>query len=546
MGLFGGESDGEKLFKACKAGDAARVRELLRQPGVDVNWKNWAGMTGYISACSAGFVDIVRLLLDDGRVNVDARNNYEWSGLDVARMRGKQDVVRLIEERYTPGGGLAAGLLFGSKPLTPVDAGARAREEAARQAEQARLAEEQRNRVEEERRLKEEQARRDAAAGAAREAEARRAQLAAEERRRREEQLRQEAIRRQQEEADAKRARELELRLKELEVREREAALQARANEAMWPRPQREPSWNASDATRIPSQHSGNTGSNASTVAGSPRSDHGAFLSKLRITRDEVTYSPDSLLGEGSFGKVYRGVLRGATPVAVKTIKGDVTPRMVKMFLDEIAVWDGLTQRNILPLLAFCESPPLMISELVDGSMRDVLDDHRWDQVLGLKCLRGVAAGMAYLHSFKILHGDLKCDNIMMDAGVPKIADFGLAKVRTHLSLGSTSLGAEAGGGGGTPAFAAPELWRGAKLRAPMDVYAFAMVCYEVTDEGGIPFMGLSLGMLKEAVINGDRPERPDAASDGMWSLMQRMWAQSPGDRPTFVEIGREMDAWRR
>ncbi|KAI9022379.1 kinase-like protein [Hyaloraphidium curvatum] len=176
--------------------------------------------------------------------------------------------------------------------------------------------------------------------------------------------------------------------------------------------------------------------------------------------------------------------------------------------------------------------------------MRDVLDAKRWDQALGLKYLRGVASGMAYLHSFKVLHGDLKCDNIMIDHDVPKIADFGLSKVRTHLSTGSTTREGEAGGGGGTPMFMAPELWRGGKLRPPVDVYAFAMVCYEVTDEGGYPFMGLPIGALIEAVLRGERPERPDLADDKMWALMGRMWAPSPGDRPTFVEVCAEMDGW--
>ncbi|KAI9032033.1 kinase-like domain-containing protein [Hyaloraphidium curvatum] len=275
------------------------------------------------------------------------------------------------------------------------------------------------------------------------------------------------------------------------------------------------------------------------------REREAAFLSKLRITKEELSYSEDAVLGQGTFGTVYKGVLRGATPVAVKTIRGSVTPRTVKMFLDEIRVWDGLTQRNILPLLAFCEDPPLMISELVDGSMRDVLDKRRWDQVLGLKYLRGVAAGMAYLHSYRVLHGDLKCANIMIDHDIPKIADFGLAKVRTHLSLGTTSGDGDAGGSAsGTPPFMAPELWRGGKLRPPVDVYAFAMVCYEVVDEGGYPFQGLGALLIREAVKQGDRPERPDAVDDRMWTLMQRMWAQNQAERPTFVEVCAEMEGW--
>ncbi|KAI9021134.1 kinase-like domain-containing protein [Hyaloraphidium curvatum] len=116
--------------------------------------------------------------------------------------------------------------------------------------------------------------------------------------------------------------------------------------------------------------------------------------------------------------------------------------------------------------------------------------------------------------------------------------------MRTHLT---TSVTMEGGGSlqtGGTPMFMAPELWKGGRLRPPVDVYAFAMVCYEVTSEGEYPFMGLNQGMLIDVVLRGMRPERPDAASDRMWALMEKAWAQDAKERPTFVQIGTEMDSW--
>ncbi|KAI9023946.1 kinase-like domain-containing protein [Hyaloraphidium curvatum] len=189
-----------------------------------------------------------------------------------------------------------------------------------------------------------------------------------------------------------------------------------------------------------------------------------------------------------------------------------------------------------------------MVSELVsNGNMRERLEELDWDGAMGMRYLKGVAAGMAYLHSFDVLHGDLKCENIMIDHDVPKIADFGLSRVRSHLTTGSMNTLNNDDGQmkqGGTPVFMAPERWRGGRLRPPVDVYAFAMVCYEVSDEGGYPFMGLPRDLLIAAVKAGDRPDRPLAASDGLWELMQKMWAQEPADRPTFVEVSATMAAW--
>ncbi|KAI9003997.1 kinase-like domain-containing protein [Hyaloraphidium curvatum] len=130
----------------------------------------------------------------------------------------------------------------------------------------------------------------------------------------------------------------------------------------------------------------------------------------------------------------------------------------------------------------------------------------------------------------------------MIDHDVPKIADFGLSRVRTHLSNSSSG---GAGGGGGTPPFMAPEIWDGEKLRAPADVYAFAMVCYEVTSEGMYPFQGMNaMAIMRKVCDERKRPSRPDAASDAMWALMERMWAQEAADRPPFVEVAAEMARW--
>ncbi|KAI9009231.1 kinase-like domain-containing protein [Hyaloraphidium curvatum] len=323
--------------------------------------------------------------------------------------------------------------------------------------------------------------------------------------------------------------------MKELEIRERELALKEKI--AALPLPGGGARTPVSEITLIPSVPGSLSSGHGS--AKTPGSDS-AFVSKLRITAKDVKYEEKDWLGEGGFGKVYRGKLRGATVVAVKTIKGPVGPKTMKMFKDEIAVWEGLTQRNVLPLLAFCEDPPLMVSEYcTGGNLRDRLEDLDWDQAMGLKYLRGVAEGMAYLHSFSMLHGDLKSLNIMIDHDVPKIADFGLSRIRTHLSSSSSI---NPGTPAGTPGFMAPELWDGQKLKAPADGYAFAMVSFEVTSEGEYPFQGMMMIAIMQKVCNEQkRPTRPNRVSNAMWGLMQRMWAQEAADRPAFIEVAEEI-----
>lgn len=204
-----------------------------------------------------------------------------------------------------------------------------------------------------------------------------------------------------------------------------------------------------------------------------------------------------------------------------------------------------------------------MISELVPGgNLRDRLEQLGWNPKMGRQFLEDVAAGMAYLHSFNVLHGDLKSLNILIDRGdVAKITDFGLARIREHVSKATNG-----GGGGlkGTVGFMSPELLDGESLRAPSDVYAFAMVMYEVSvsssqnrsrapdsnefqvvSEGKWPFEGMhQMAIMRKVLDKEERPDRPPNVPDYMWNLMQKCWAQEPEFRPTFPDIVKEMQSW--
>ncbi|KAI9028391.1 kinase-like domain-containing protein [Hyaloraphidium curvatum] len=143
-----------------------------------------------------------------------------------------------------------------------------------------------------------------------------------------------------------------------------------------------------------------------------------------------------------------------------------------------------------MPLMAYCVEPPMMVSEIADGgNMRQYLDRRAWDLPLGLKLLAEVASGMTYLHSVHVLHGDLKSLNVLVDGGKALITDFGLSRVREQTNTVASMT--HAGGLFGTPGFVAPELMNGRSLRAPADVYAFGMVCYEVASRGLYPFQDI-------------------------------------------------------
>ncbi|KAI9027826.1 kinase-like domain-containing protein, partial [Hyaloraphidium curvatum] len=240
-------------------------------------------------------------------------------------------------------------------------------------------------------------------------------------------------------------------------------------------------------------------------------------------------------LGEGGFGVVYAGILRGSNAVAVKTIKGDLDEKTMLAFIKEVVNWEGLVQRNVLPLMAFCISPPMMITDLVEeGNMRKYLAGHNWDQAMGLRFLIEVTAGMSYLHGSGILHGDLKSLNVLIDGSRAVITDFGLSQLRSQVSKSTSKVG---NGLQGTPGFVAPEILAGGRLQAPADVYAFAMTAYEVLSRGSYPFEDLTnvATIVYKVAVEQARPARPDGVADPVWTLVERCWAHDPAARPTFV-----------
>ena len=158
--------------------------------------------------------------------------------------------------------------------------------------------------------------------------------------------------------------------------------------------------------------------------------------------------------------------------------------------------------------------------------------------------MRQIASGLAYLHSKNVAHLDLKCGNVLMDASnVCKVCDFGMAQRFT---------GREDVKEKGTWAFMSPEVWG----RTPnsdltkVDMYAFGMVIYELY-AGQLPWNKLeSFNVswdawsrdIRENVLAGRRPPVDTTRWDpALVGLMTRCWAQNPGDRPSAVDVLKEL-----
>ncbi|KAH9606844.1 hypothetical protein KSS87_020252 [Heliosperma pusillum] len=215
-----------------------------------------------------------------------------------------------------------------------------------------------------------------------------------------------------------------------------------------------------------------------------------AFTDLKLATRN---FRPESLLGEGGFGCVFKGWVEenGTAPVkpgmgltvAVKTLNHDGLQGH-KEWLAEVIYLGELIHPNLVKLIGYCmeDDQRLLVYEFMP---RGSLENHLFRRSLPLpwsirmKIALGAAKGLTFLHEEAekpVIYRDFKTSNILLDAEYnAKLSDFGLAKDgpeegKTHVSTRVM----------GTYGYAAPEYVMTGHLTSRSDVYSFGVVLLEM------------------------------------------------------------------
>jgi serine/threonine protein kinase len=161
----------------------------------------------------------------------------------------------------------------------------------------------------------------------------------------------------------------------------------------------------------------------------------------------------------------------------------------------------------------------------------------------GAELVAKLAEGVAYAHAAGVLHRDLKPQNVLFDAeGVPKLADFGLARLsgRSRLTETGTVMG--------TPTYMAPEQAMGSEAGPAADVYSLGAILYRCVS-GRVPILPSGGALALLARVQEEVPPLLDSLADvppALAALCARCLAKEPERRPSAAELAQalgEVDA---
>eukprot|EP00884_Botryococcus_braunii_P016160 jgi/Botrbrau1/3227/Bobra.174_1s0004.2 len=230
-------------------------------------------------------------------------------------------------------------------------------------------------------------------------------------------------------------------------------------------------------------------------------------------------------LGSGSSGQVFKGLFKGS-PVAIKVVEC-VSSTTADCVLKEIAVLGGCRHSDIVQFLgvAFSDKQVWLIMEYMEGGdLKMALrgDSYSWGK-RGPQAAYEIASALAYLHSYSVIHLDVKSDNVLLNKdGQAKLCDVGLTVWLTYLETHVTLPGAS-----GTVPYMAPEVLLKGHATCAADIYSFGVVLWEI--------------------VTGERPRRsciraprvPEECSQEIADLIDRCCAPNSKDRPTAKDIMR-------
>ncbi|KAG4948229.1 hypothetical protein JHK82_041411 [Glycine max] len=242
-------------------------------------------------------------------------------------------------------------------------------------------------------------------------------------------------------------------------------------------------------------------------------------------------------LGNGSFGTVYEGFTDDGNFFAVKEVSllDDRSQGKQSIFQlqQEISLLSQLRHDNIVRYLGTEQDNYklyIFLELVTKGSLRSLYQKYRLTDSQASAYTRQILSGLKYLHDRNVIHRDIKCANILVDAnGSVKLADFGLAKATKSNDVKSI---------GGSPYWMAPEV---VKLRKhgyglAADIWSLGCTVLEMLTCQP-PYSHLGKMEALSLIGKGHPPPLPESLSTDARDFILKCLQVNPNKRPTAAQL---------
>ncbi|KAF4615074.1 hypothetical protein D9613_002860 [Agrocybe pediades] len=267
-----------------------------------------------------------------------------------------------------------------------------------------------------------------------------------------------------------------------------------------------------------------------------------ANLAAVNVTLNTSEVSDLAVAG-WMYSDIWMGQWLGEEKVALNALR-DVKasdPRATARFEKEVRIWSELQNDHIPPFYGIVTDLGwhiYMVSPWQENG--NVLE---YTKINGdshcMRLIYGAAQGLEYLHFNGIIHGNVKCANILVSKeGEARLCDFGMSKVIEDVTERSVSATLSAGD---SARWTAPELvLEGKGPSTEADTYSFAMAILELlTKKRPYPECRSTPTVIYRFVVENKPPSRPieQWMTDVLWDLLCRCWQMDASSRPTMDEL---------